>query len=281
MTASVFMALSGTAQQVTNNGFEDWTSQGTYEDPDGWGTFNFIADFGLPSTTTKDADANSGSFAAKLTTTEVTFFGTTDTVTGFLTLGSFDVAGEPFTAMPTSMEFYYKYDSPGADSGGAVVTLTKWDAVNNTQAIIGTGEMIISQALAYTQGSVNINYMSTETPDSIQIMFISSTAAMPVPGSALYVDDVSFTTQASAVAVLEADRTRIFPNPAKDYLYIKTEGLQASSIEITDLSGRVIDVISIEASSKADIAHLPAGNYLYQLKDGNIPVSRGKFTVMN
>lgn len=279
LSASIFVSLSGNSQ-IINSGFESWTSQGAYEEPDGWGTYNFISDFGLPVLVNKDTDAHSGSFSARLETAEVTFFGTVDTLASVLMLGNLDTLGKPYTQRPTEMEFFYKYSSPGADFGMVTVTLTLWDDQNSTQAIIGTGEMQIDAAGTFTLGSVPITYDAPDMPDSVQIMFLSSAADMPIPGSVLQVDDISFVVQNLAVENNSLQKPAVYPNPANDYLYVKTAGVEATSIEITDLSGRTVEEISISAAGgKISIAHLNRGNYFYQLKNGQTSVSRGQFNV--
>ncbi|MGV3631539.1 MAG: T9SS type A sorting domain-containing protein [Bacteroidota bacterium] len=279
LTASVFVSL-GANSQIANSGFENWTSQGTYDEPDGWATLNFLAGFGIPAAVNKDAVANSGNFSAKLETIEASFFGTTDTLTGLMMLGNLDTLGSPYSQRPTAMEFYYKYSSPGADFGVATVTLTMWDDQNSTQVDIGNGTMQIDAAGTFTLANVPITYTAPDMPDSIQITFISSGADIPIPGTVLNVDDISFVLPVNAVQNAVMQHPVVYPNPASDYLYVKTAGLEITGMEITDLSGRRVEKITLTGTgAKISVAHLHGGNYFYELKNGQESVSRGQFHV--
>ncbi|MCE3295105.1 MAG: hypothetical protein K0R65_819 [Crocinitomicaceae bacterium] len=279
ISAAFFVSL-GANSQVTNVGFENWTSAGAYDEPDGWATYNFLADFGLPALVSKDASAHSGNFSAKIETAEVDVFGSVDTLGGLLMLGTVDVMGVPYTARPTAMEFYYKYSTPGADFGQVIVLLTKWDDQNSTQASIGGGIMEINAATNFTLGTVDIEYDSPEAPDSIQIFFSSSMADAPIPGTVLNVDDISFVTQSTAVASLASQKPMVYPNPAKDFMYVKTAGMKITEIEITDLSGRLVEKVALSgANTQISTSQLNNGNYFYELKNGQESVSRGQFHV--
>ena len=58
------------AQEIPNAGFEDWQNQGTYEDPTGWVTSNFLSQLGYPVNVFKVADPYSGNYVIKLQTVD-------------------------------------------------------------------------------------------------------------------------------------------------------------------------------------------------------------------
>lgn len=278
-TSCVFIATSVFTQQLDNNGFETWNNMGTYEDPQAWGTLNVLTLFGEPIQTEKDTDAHTGTYSAKVTSTTSAFLG------GVFGLMYYSPDGEvkgAFAGRPTSMDFYYKYAGASSDQGSAQIRLTKWDTQNNVAVEVGSGIISLVDASAFTLGTVDITYASTDTPDSIEIIFSATNIASPVEGSILNVDDVAlnFVSNASVAKVPLEALNSVYPNPAKDNLYIKTNDNKATSIEITDLSGRTIDVMNIKGTSIINIAHLNDGNYLYNLKDGNVILSRGKFSVV-
>ncbi len=280
LSASLFLSWSANSQ-ITNNGFEDWTSQGTYDEPDGWATLNFVAGFGLPTTVNKDTDAHGGTYSARLETLEANVFGSLDTLTGLMMLGTFDVLGAPYDQRPVSLDFYYKFSSPGDDYGQLAYSLTKWDDQNSTQAIIAEGTFELEDASSFTLMSIPIDYMSPEFPDSVQIIINSSGAAMPIPGTVLHIDDLEFILPVNSVADLDAQKPMVYPNPASDYLYVKTAGTKADVIEIRDLSGRLVEKTSIfGAGTKISLSQFQTGNYLYELKNGDLPLSRGQFNVI-
>jgi hypothetical protein len=74
--------------------------------------------------------------------------------------------------------------------------------------------------------------------------------------------------------------SRVYPNPA-DHL-VKFDLVEdAKLIEITDLTGKVVSMVSVELGERAvqvDISHLPGGLYLYKISDG-VQVQTGQIVV--
>ena len=69
----LFIAFAGAlstlnAQSFPNGGFENWTNQGTYEDPQYWTGMNMLTLFGAEETAIKSTQAHSGTYALKLVT---------------------------------------------------------------------------------------------------------------------------------------------------------------------------------------------------------------------
>ena len=74
----------------------------------------------------------------------------------------------------------------------------------------------------------------------------------------------------TAIENIENESASIFPNPAVDYISVKSEGLEVASIEIFTLDGKMILTETInQSSSKVDIQSLNNGTYLYNLKNAN------------
>ena len=117
LLAAVVSGAFSTAhgQAVANGGFETWADRSGVDAPTGWLTTDDIA-FALAGfnistgTYTKVTDAHSGTYAARLES-KSTLLGV---VPGALVLGSkigSNLAlpgGLPFTARPTTLQFYYK-----------------------------------------------------------------------------------------------------------------------------------------------------------------------------
>ncbi|GHT57387.1 hypothetical protein FACS18945_1550 [Bacteroidia bacterium] len=70
----------------------------------------------------------------------------------------------------------------------------------------------------------------------------------------------------SAVETTETDKLTIFPNPAKDKIYIKTEQL-IEKVEIADIAGRTVGANNYSPSQNGvvNISALPAGVYLVKI----------------
>ncbi|TAE50334.1 MAG: T9SS C-terminal target domain-containing protein, partial [Bacteroidetes bacterium] len=66
----------------------------------------------------------------------------------------------------------------------------------------------------------------------------------------------------------EALGLRIYPNPAREYLYLESEHSRVVGYRLTDLQGRILGTGSIEGSGSIRVADLPAGLYLLQMYDG-------------
>lgn len=72
----------------------------------------------------------------------------------------------------------------------------------------------------------------------------------------------------------------VFPNPAKDVLYIENKNSESSLICILDLSGRILlSKKLISSKEEMDITSLPAGAYMYIIEKGN-QRNNGKFVVV-
>ncbi|MFM7812979.1 MAG: hypothetical protein ACKO66_00520, partial [Flavobacteriales bacterium] len=53
----LLLAVLSNAQAIPNGGFEAWTNNIVYEDPNEWTTLNFFSAFGLPVTVTSGTPA--------------------------------------------------------------------------------------------------------------------------------------------------------------------------------------------------------------------------------
>jgi hypothetical protein len=78
----------------------------------------------------------------------------------------------------------------------------------------------------------------------------------------------------ASVHKISTEKAIIYPCPAKDFLYLKTE--QAATIEIYDVSGKLLlDKTLID--NKIDVSHLNAGIYLLKVISPH-SVNTHKFT---
>ncbi len=166
------------------------------------------------------------------------------------------------------------------DTSFVGLTLTRWDNVNNVQ--IPVGEMtyqITAIQNAYTLVDATITYSDPGAPDTLTMIAISSNTVTNIPGSVLYLDDISF--EMAGVGIYEADTyvSSIYPNPVKEELSVLLEGTTATSIEILDISGRIVDEIELKETNTLNVSHLNSGAYLYNLKNKGVIVSKGKFNV--
>ncbi|MCX6352136.1 MAG: hypothetical protein NTX03_09775, partial [Bacteroidetes bacterium] len=179
------------AQTVPNGNFEIWSST-QYDALTGWRTSNSesIPSYGVV-TVTKSADSKSGS-ALKMQT----YIYAGDTQIAYVTISDGDpgrgVGGMPYSAKPTNITGYYKYDLKGQDTALFLVYFKKNGKLISKDLfkIRGTG----SQS-SWTSFSFTLSSLST-TPDTVIIAASPSNAFTNngvSNGSTLYLDELVFT----------------------------------------------------------------------------------------
>ena len=198
---AIFVAsfLTGFAQQPPNGGFENFSDPFT---PVGWIGVEDLSQnvLGLQNSffTFKDTTTfTQGAASIKLVTDTIAgyvqFIGV---VPGLISLGTgtLDVNynptffGIPFNYRPDSIIFDYKLTSPGIDTGGAQLTLTRHDSTIFQHGLLLTPDsnwfhMAVSLAGGYRNGNF---------PDNLKIQFVASYGNYPVIGTTLHVDAVHF-----------------------------------------------------------------------------------------
>lgn len=297
-TAATFLILTSlilNSIAQPNGGFEYWTPEYTYENPDDWQTFNFLSILGPPNPLSAfkaiGLDKYSGNYALMLKSVFVNnnpMPGNIPDTFGCAFKGKIELsptsfkAGFPYTGRPEKLEFYSKYSPVGDDSGLVGVYLRKWNGI--IYDTIGMGMLTVSTTPTYEMFELSINYSSTEQPDSAIIVFYSSKDSTTARvGSTLFVDDVIFK---GWVGIEEQtsypDKVHVFPNPAKDNTSIVTEIEGAENIRIIDVSGKVIGWYKIQ-NYKASIntGSFAEAMYFYEIRDKKEKVlTKGKFNVV-
>lgn len=274
-----------------NGGFENWNTVNGYEEPVGWQTFNILSLFGNPICATKVSgiDKYAGNYALKITSKYMpvkVISALSDTVgfafNGKITISppSYDI-GSPYTNRPEKLTFYAKYIPVGLDTGYAGLILYR--NLPTGRDTIGYGTLAVKPNLSYTLYEIPIIYNSNIIPDSANIYFQASNRANGRRvGSSLYLDEVKFV---DFVGIEEytanASKVKVFPNPSSETLTINTEIEEATKVEITDVTGRTINLYTIQNyESKINLSNYKNGNYYFKILDKkNKPLTYGKFSV--
>lgn len=290
---SVSCILSSTAQP--NGGFENWTTEASYEIPNEWATLNFLSLLSPPNPVSVfkaiGIDKHSGNYAMKIVTIDVTnnpnpnLIGDTSggVFTGRITLSPFSyVYGFPYAGRPEKLEFWAKSSPLGSDSASAIVAL-----YNNNGTIrdtVAIGRMVIPPTTEYTLFKMNLTYYSTGIPDTASIAFGASKYKSHAEiGSVLFLDDVTFT---GWVGIEEedkyTDKVNVFPNPARENLTFTTEIEEAQNVKIIDVSGKIVGWFKIQNYiTNINTSLFTEGIYFYEIVDKKEKVlTKGKFNVV-
>lgn len=256
--------------QLLNGGFENWTNNGSYSDPDNWYSLNYLTSQFGTLICEEGTPGNPGSKYVKLTSRMVTGIGV---MSGTITSGTFDiisgdyVQGFAFTQRPASLTGSWQY-SPGLnDQGFAYVMLTKWNPGTQTADLIAINSTGIppGSVTSWTNFDLPLGYISNETPDTVIISFSSSgSASTPVDGSYLYLDNLAFVGSVSGINTISPQlMVELYPNPASEYIYIvKNSNEKETKFEISSVEGKLVQSgILKNAKTKIELNNLSKGVY--------------------
>ncbi|MCX6296034.1 MAG: T9SS type A sorting domain-containing protein [Bacteroidetes bacterium] len=305
-----FMALIFTAPaaqaQLINPGFETWSNDflvpssmnpnsgsGTY----GWwdyNCFNYSVIGSSPISVTRCTDTvHGGTYSARLQTRVYTptswayysnwgtpFIGHPyDDTLGILFNGNVNETavsykpGIPFTQRITEFKFYYQYKPRLGDTAECRVLLLK----SGAPVAGGVFKTDVATGISgWQQATISMVYVSGLTPDTMYVLFSSSSLDKnPRAGSVLWLDDVSVTLPTGIDQPLypESD-LEIFPNPSNGIFTIRKQTLSndENTIEIYNaLGAKIYSTVKAKQSSyDIDISAFPKGIYFVKFNDGEI-----------
>ncbi len=253
-----FSALS-----QTNLGFEQWESIDTYEDPKSWNTFNNFTAFGTNVSCSK-TNGHWGNHAARLTS--VIIPAASDTLPGAL------YQAVPYTKRPKSLNAYYKYSGKAADSAYILVMFFKGGM--DTGNLIGSATLYLSSKSNWTFIQGNIEWESTETPDTM-MLFVNTSFTNYF--DTVYVDDIGISDFNTGLQSVQ-HTTPILYQGSSHYLNVLDDGqVMPKHLVLRNLYGAVVFDEDIQ-SNTIDIGYLPVGLYVYELLTEDGPVT-GKLLI--
>jgi hypothetical protein len=239
----------------------------TYEKPVNW-CFDYDDPIGAELT----SDSYSGNYAIKLwswyfmQSNEQFHYGNTP-------YGN----GVPISNRPTKLIGYYKFLNPNiqpngtSDSAYVNILMTKFNQTLSIRDTISKTEFNLGEQNTYSAFEIEINYLSSQTPDSIQIFFRTSYFQGPSDNTSecnyLYLDDLSF--DFSPLSISEQGQTKpvVYPNPANDFVHILFNQ-RIEKINIYSINGSILDsyvIQTIEQPISCDISKLSKGLYFLEL----------------
>ncbi|MDD3688051.1 MAG: T9SS type A sorting domain-containing protein [Bacteroidales bacterium] len=237
---------------IPNHDLENWFDV-EFTDPQSWHTLNsYFTAIGVSSVVESD-DVFEGGSAAELVTSLVMG---EYIISGYLSLGEIflddddPVRGIPYTDKPSKFKGYYKYYPQETDIAVVQVMFSDDDVT------VGGGDYAFVAASEYTYFEVELNYDGD--PDTLTLVFSSGS----IEGSRLLLDNISFDFEVN-VADQNANKFTVYPNPANDILFVSFNQQSNSTLQITDISGRLLkeEDCNAHAQTKIDCSDLVPGIY--------------------
>ncbi len=274
--AAVAFTSASLFAQIPNNGFENWTSMGSYSNPDGWDQLNSMTTGMGVYTCTKGTPGSVGTAYLKLVSKTVTGMGV---MPGVAVSGLIDMtamkpkSGFPFTGQPQKLTGSWQYMASGADAGFVAVILTKWNSAMMMRDTIAKANQVLSgMAMSWLTFNINLTYKSSALPDSA-IIVLSASGTTPVANSYLYVDNLSFAGSVAGINTIDnyVSNINAYPNPASDNITIELNAQKTSTIklQLVDVTGKLIKEINagdIQGNYKHTINTAGISKGIYFLK---------------
>jgi hypothetical protein len=272
---TVIFIVNSLYAQIPNSGFENWSNTAGYNTPDDWGNLNPVTNSVSIYTCLKGTPGSPGAAYLKLISKTVTGMGVQPgiAVSGVLNTTIFQaVSGFAYADRPTSLKGKWQFMANGADQGYISVYLSKWDAGLNMRDTIGEVKYLLpGMVMSWQNFTIPLSYNSNEIPDSAIIIF-SASGSIPVDGSYLYIDNLSFF--GSTVGMEEQfDQAglMIFPNPViqnKLVVDLKNRDVTVDHVDIMDLHGKML--IRKETTNQRfpitmDVSNLHIGSYFLRI----------------
>lgn len=272
------------AQSVPNGGFENWTNQVLYEDPQYWTGMNILMAIGAPQSAIKSTDAHSGTYALRLKSIlqDIDGDGQADTIPGMLMLGTIDLAsgesvsGYPFTQRPDSLIGWYKLTSGTNSSFFINFSSSKWDAGSGMSETVGSAHFEGPVSSQYIRFSVPIDYSGNAAPDSIQLYISNSNDDSGITNE-LFLDDLSFVYNNTAGITENTTQVQLYPNPVTNQLKIRSDQ-PIVRISVKDIHGKqVFDQSGNMPVYQVETTGFTSGIYFCELYFSNGASERVKF----
>lgn len=277
MIMAMFITASAFAQ-IPNSGFENWTTVGSYSNPDGWGTMNNTTAIASVYTATKGTPGSPGASYLKLTSKTVSGFGVVNGIAVSGVLDSITMtpkSGFAYNMRPANFTGKWQHMIYGSSQGSIQVTLTRWDTGMNMRMPVASGSVTLSgMAMSWANFTIPLTYVDGNNPDTCIIVMKASGSA-PTNNDYLWVDNLAFSGTVTGIENQESFVTdmSIYPNPSSDMVNFKfnIKAAQQISIEISDINGKLIrseifGKIQGETNQNMNISGIAKGTYFVKVK---------------
>ena len=275
---TVFIGLTISANaQIPNSGFENWTTVGSYENPNGWVNCNGNGN-GIPITQSSDHyPASVGTSSVRIENYSTGSTGCSDFgfVNTALYLG-YNGPSFPITGHPSSFCGYYKFLPQNNDT----MTISCGLYLNGVMVAIAT---LTTTNTVSNWTSFTIPFSSYTTADSANAglcAFYSFNSAPKAQGnSILYVDNLSFDNLITSVQEQTDKNTllNIYPNPASDIVTLNIDNTNNAELTlyIYNVIGTLVKSETLKQNQRQiNIGDLINGVYIVTLKSKDFTVNQ-------
>jgi len=285
---SLIISVAMMAQeQMPNGDFEQWEDLG-YQNPVNWVNPNpYISGTLGMLTVLQSDDAAEGTYSAFLETRDTLAY----VIPGLVTLGEFVIdfinatahveGGIPFTGRPMGLSGSYKCNPAAGDFGMVIAFFTKYNTTKGARDTIAAATLTFPTAVGdWTNFNLPITFNTTEDPDTMNIIVVSSNMAMPQPGGSMYIDNLAFEYEAGIGDIEENVATSIYPNPVQNQLSFSFEKEITADLKVFNNDGQLVHSESIRGSEhQIDVSGMASGTYYYSLVEKNKKISSGQFVI--
>jgi len=272
--------LQGQSAIIPNNGFETWVTHTGYENPQFWDTPNQETSIFPFNTVTvsKSTDAHGGSYSVKLETKKLPVISLD--VPGFITNGQITVdvwagtyilsGGQPINDQPTHLKGFFKYLPKGGDSCVIGIGLTKYSAGVRDSIAFGyfsTRDTVTDWTPFYAW----IDYDTLITPDTMNIIGMSTAQEVMTPGTVLYIDDLELDYTVGVNPRKPATGIEIYNDreTCRLMVFFDLPRNEITSIRLVGMTGQTMISIPGEPIGTGrrviPYGHLPGGIYLLDI----------------
>jgi hypothetical protein len=286
-------------ENITDGGFETcWTTKqgttGDYEDfVDNYffNSLNKLIAMGGDLTAIKEStDVYAGNYSLKLVSGNVMSSVFLPGAMGNITIETAAmppsvILGRPFASRPAAIEGFHKYIPVDGDSAAIEIILKKGGVE------IGSGKQIItSEVSTWSRFSVPVNYSSSETPDTIIILFAASAkydftslttlmACEGQKGSALFLDDLTLDYSVGIKEMLAPEiKVSVYPNPSKEQITVQIAKEVQGTVIVYDYLARKVGEYPVNGTQiKIDVQNYAKGAYLLNVIENNKVITTSRF----
>lgn len=294
---------SGIGQNIRGGDFEHWkyNSKWNFSEPDSsiFSTLNSLDSVGAGITVYPCDTAHSGTYSARLRTSEITLLGVTiPGVIGTIKIAWLEekaILGMRYpygTSLPLRFSGYYQSYPLNNDSSAAVLLLSKWNSSTHHRDTLAYNRLVFHGTVSsWTKFDTAVTYRNQSvTPDTMTLLYLSCAGfnasnmfgSVGQVGSQAIFDDVNLTgVSGFPLLLMPSIKVKLSPNPASQDMKIELgTSVENGYFAIYDAQAKLLRQVSMNGNSKTiNVSDLSAGTYYYKLTEGTKLLNSGTFIV--